>query len=483
MSRFLDLFRKKPKQEVQEQVQEQPKPVELSAAEKLYDARLHFKKLLETEEPAAQKRSFRILLKSLGYLFSIDSVTVLAGGMVYSSLMAIVPVVTILIYILGALGVVTSFLDGFTSSLIEIFGEQTGSQIGELVSTWSTNAGSLGLIGLISFVITFVFLINRLWVVYNKLYRTKMITSQARQFTNYLTYFFTGVILLAAFISIKSFFSDFLAELSGRAAFGFGVKAFRFIIPKLLLWTVLVVLINSVPNGQVQPRAALIGGTFSFVGIVLVNTLFKWIIKSLVSYSIIYGSLSSLLFLLLWLYLIWILVFAGVELSYAYQFYPVQETTEEIVSPSKIVTQMLNLLLAVFANFDQKKGPIRRQGLEKTQNLPSAVMERQIQSLIEAKLLIEVRDANGYASLMPGYQIKDMLLSDVLKIIMDINSLDTMMLSTEGGVIAHRICQLISDEFQTTTMQEVLETTVRMENAASETSGNLDINIFGSEEP
>ena len=106
------------------------------------------------------KDYFKVLVLSYTRI-SRDNVNILASGMVYSTLISIVPCITFLFAFLSVFGVLQTFLNMLTTFLVETLGDATGHEIASLIETYTGNALSLGVFGIISFLITSILLITR----------------------------------------------------------------------------------------------------------------------------------------------------------------------------------------------------------------------------------------------------------------------------------------------------------------------------------
>ena len=109
------------------------------------------------------------------------------------------------------------------------------------------------------------------------------------------------------FSALSSSFSGY--ELDGAFvlwAISFSLTVLGFFI---LNWTI--------PNRSVPIKSAFIAGLFSAVVFELLKNLFGWIMTNFTSYEIVYGAFAAVPIFLLWIYLSWIIVLLGVEISYA----------------------------------------------------------------------------------------------------------------------------------------------------------------------
>ena len=83
-----------------------------------------------------------------------DNISMMASGMVYSTLIAIIPCLTFLFAFLSAFGVLQPFMELIALIAEDTFGENTGHELMRYIEQFSSNAMSLGVIGLVSFIFT-----------------------------------------------------------------------------------------------------------------------------------------------------------------------------------------------------------------------------------------------------------------------------------------------------------------------------------------
>jgi YihY family inner membrane protein len=91
--------------------------------------------------------------------------------------------------------------------------------------------------------------------------------------------------------------------------------AFRF----ALEWAALTLLYRFLPNAYVHTSAAAVGGGFIAIGLELLRGLFGLYVHALSSMNLITGYLALILLSLLSVYLVWVLILLGVELTRAVQ--------------------------------------------------------------------------------------------------------------------------------------------------------------------
>ena len=251
--------------------------------------------------------------------FSGSSVSMLSNGMVYATLIAVVPCLALIYAVLNVFGVLDPVMEMLQTSIIETFGETTGKSLVGYLNYFTRNAVSMGIVSILSFGVTFVLLIDKVFSIVNKIYH---VPKGENLFIRYLKYAGVIVIGLAAIILGVLFVGRFnslslklrnLPDLSGLQKF------FKTIVPFALLFGLMLALTYLVPYCKVRFVSGLIGATVGTVGVGILGIVFKFVVQKSVKYSVIYGSLATLMFFFMFLSYLWKLIFASVIVSYVHQ--------------------------------------------------------------------------------------------------------------------------------------------------------------------
>ena len=251
--------------------------------------------------------------------FSGSSVSMLSNGMVYATLIAVVPCLALIYAVLNLFGVLDPVMELLQTSIIETFGETTGKSLVGYLNYFTRNAVSMGIVSILSFGVTFVLLIDKVFSIVNKIYH---VPKGENLFIRYLKYAGVIVIGLAAIILGVLFVGRFnslslklrnLPDLSGLQKF------FKTIVPFALLFGLMLALTYLVPYCKVRFVSGLIGAAVGTVGVGLLGIVFKFVVQKSVKYSVIYGSLATLMFFFMFLSYLWKLIFASVIVSYVHQ--------------------------------------------------------------------------------------------------------------------------------------------------------------------
>lgn len=265
--------------------------------------------------------------KSFAEQFSLDSASMLSNGMVYSTLVAIVPCLTFIYAVLNWFNVLDPVVSYLETFLVEVFGESQGANLVGYLNTFTQNAMSMGIVSILSFFVTFVLLIDKIYTVINRIYHTD---KAGNLVTRYLKYAGAIIIGLVSVVFIIYFLGRFnalslggLFKLPELSRFE---RIFRGVMPLAMTFAAILGIIVVVPNCKVKLNSALIGSGVGTVGIWLLFKIFRFVVMRSVKYSIIYGSLATLLFFFMFLSYLWKIFFSAVLIAYVHQceFYGVE---------------------------------------------------------------------------------------------------------------------------------------------------------------
>ena len=182
-----------------------------------------------------------------------DSIPIMASGMVYSTLTAIIPCLTFLFAFLSAFGVLQPFKDLLSMIAVDTFGASAGYELMSYLEQFSSNALSLGVIGLISFIFTGILLVNKIYISINRIFRTKASSGTVRRFTTFLTFLILGAFIVVAVFAIQSRVGTTLRNIAIGTEGGSSLLYTAIIF--LVGWVFLFILYEAVPNARIHHLA------------------------------------------------------------------------------------------------------------------------------------------------------------------------------------------------------------------------------------
>ncbi len=250
--------------------------------------------------------------------FREDALAQVAGSLTFTTLLALVPIITIALTVFSAFpvfGAVTAslktfilanFVPGSASKLITVYMQQ-----------FADKASRLTAVGIALLGVTSVMLMLTIDRVFNRIWRVRRPRPLLQRLLVYWTVLTIGPLLIGVSLYVTSWLiTASLGLLNERDAGGLLFKLFA----TALTCVALAFLYRTVPNRKVEPVDALIGGVLAGLAFEAMKSAFANFITQFGSYKLVYGAFAGLPVFLLWIYLSWIVVLAGAVITAAIPF-------------------------------------------------------------------------------------------------------------------------------------------------------------------
>jgi membrane protein len=241
--------------------------------------------------------------------FREERVTQTAGSLTYTTLLALVPLLTVALAVSTAFPVFDEWITSLQLFVLEnVLPDTPGlATLTEQVNTFTANAGRLTAIGVIGFVVTSVMLMLTIDNALNRIFRVQRRRSILQNVFVYWAIISLGPLLIGASLSATYFA---LRQSLGALRLEFVDTAFG-LVPFLLTCAALVLLYGVVPARRVDWRNALLGGVLAGIGFELAKRAFAVYLTRVPTYTLIYGAFATVPIFLIWLYLSWLVVLTG----------------------------------------------------------------------------------------------------------------------------------------------------------------------------
>ena len=249
--------------------------------------------------------------------FEADRCREQAGSLTYTTLFAVVPMLTVFLVIISSIKALEPARQQLQQLIYSNFLPKTTIAFDKAFNAFTDKSSNLTIIGILFLFVTTVMMLTSIETVFNRIWRVRETRGGIVGFMRYWTIISLGPILLGSAFVISSAVASLTVlsdnfvgyEVNGKFIFwciSFALTVLGFFI---LNWTI--------PNRRVPIKAALIAGVFSAIVFELLKNLFGYIMSNFTSYEIVYGAFAAVPIFLLWIFLSWNIVLLGVEISYA----------------------------------------------------------------------------------------------------------------------------------------------------------------------
>ncbi len=246
--------------------------------------------------------------------FAKDSCARSAASLSYSSLLALVPLMTIALTILSAFPAFSEVRFQLQNWVFRNFLPAAGIEISDQLTSFVDNATKTTGIGVLALAVTALLLLSTINSAFNAIWR---VADQRALFLKLLVYWALltlGPLLIGASLSLSSY-GFAMVEWSGIEGYTrsfFDVTQF---LPAVLSTIAFTLLYLVVPNRPVRFRHALSGAVIAALLFEFLKKGFALYLAHFPSYQALYGALAAVPIFLVWMYLSWAVILFGAEIA------------------------------------------------------------------------------------------------------------------------------------------------------------------------
>ena len=329
-----------------------------------------------------------------------------ASSLAFNTLVCLVPLSAFILFLLKMLGVVENegivFMDNFLP------GNQASEITSKVAAFANRNLGSLGAGGFFLLLLTSTALFNSVEKVFDDIWGTHRQLSFFQKYAVFYTILTIGSLLILMWIS------TFLAARKGIVTN---------LLPWVLVYCIFLFVYLALPNTVVQWKAALMGAVVAGTLFQIARIAFtKYLSVMGRNYSEIYGVLAFPLILAIWIYIVWVIVLLGTEITNVAQSLTnngsrgVARSAIPIVADERLVfvnaVFAIELFLTIARHFYQGNGAYSKSDMMSKYGLSQDLVSRVFKRLEDAELVYKVEgQIDGY---VPARALSTITLEQVV---------------------------------------------------------------------
>ncbi|MGE5173041.1 MAG: YhjD/YihY/BrkB family envelope integrity protein [Betaproteobacteria bacterium] len=322
--------------------------------------------------------------------------TLWAMSLVYTTLLSLVPLLAVSFSVLKAFGVhnkIEPFLFNFLAPLGPK-GTELSQRIVEFVN--NMKVGVLGFVGLALLIYTVVSLIQKIERSFNSVWRVRTLRSVLRRFSDYLSVILVGPVLVFAAIGITAtaLSTSFMQRLIAVEPIGTILYYTGELVPYVLVCAAFTFIYVFIPNTKVKLSSALVGGIFGGVLWETIGWGFGSFVVTTTKYGAIYSGFAVLIFFMIWLYVSWLILLVGAEISFYHQNPHALSIRRAARIPDAHLLEQIavSIMFLIAYNFYYGKGPWTLTALTHRLGLALESAEAVVEALKKKLLIVETGD-------------------------------------------------------------------------------------------
>lgn len=262
----------------------------------------------------AHSRWLWLFLCYLTRRFEADQCLRTASALAYTSLLALVPLFTVLFVSLSAFPAFQDWRETIESFIFRNFVPALGEQVRAYLVEFSDKARGLQAVGVTVLLLTVLAMLSTIESTFNVIWGVRRKRPLLVRFLVYWSVLTLGPVLIGTGMVVTSYVMT-LPAIAGHALDA-GLRT-QLIAVSPLVATLLafVLFFKLIPYRPVPVRNAVIGGVVAAVLFELAKHGFALFVTRFPSQEAIYGAFATVPIFLTWIYLSWVIVLLGAEIS------------------------------------------------------------------------------------------------------------------------------------------------------------------------
>ena len=341
--------------------------------------------------------------------------TLRAMGLVYTTLLSLVPLLAVSFSVLKGFGVHNQ-VEPLLLSMLEPLGEQgvkITNKIIEFVD--NVNVKVLGSLSLVFLFYTVISLLTKIEQALNNTWRIREYRGLIQRFTEYISIIMVGPVLIFAGLGLAasvrtSTVANALASMKG---YGTLIWLLSNLTSFLLIVGAITFIYILVPNERVKFKSAFTGAVVAAILWKITGWAFKAFVAGSTNYSAIYSGFAVAIIFMIWLYLGWLILLIGASVGFYHQHPERTSSRQQVLRLSARLREKIGLLLMlrVAQSFHNDSEKLTKQQLGKNLDIAAEALSLVIRPLEKHGLLTESCDKRRVY--LPGRSLEHIRISEI----------------------------------------------------------------------
>ncbi len=369
-------------------------------------------------------RGKRWLIQTLRLLYVVahdlttGQLTLRAMGLVYTTLISLVPLLAVSFSVLKAFGV-QGQIEPFLLEFLTPLGPK-GKEIGTTIIGFidNMNVGVLGAVGLGVLFYTVVSLVQKIEQTFNHIWQIGNSREFLRRVADYLSVLMIGPVMVVSALAMTASMvsSTFVQYLISIEPFGTMFYYLGLMIPYVLIIVAFAFMYIFIPNTSVKLGPALTGATVSGILWKTAGMLFASFAAGSTKYDAIYSSFAILIMFMIWLYLSWLIFLLGSQIAFYRQHPEHVRRSRGIIKLSSRQKEKLALMTMYWIGKRYYLGqkPWTLSALSTELGVPADLLSTMLDNLTSKGLIVEIMDKD--IAYIPARDLDAITLHELINI-------------------------------------------------------------------
>jgi membrane protein len=289
-------------------------------------------------------QDFLAFMRFIAMRFSQDKCAQVAASLTFTTLLSLVPLITIALILFSAFPVFEQYSSQIKTFLINsLMPDMASKVITQYMRQFTDSAMRLTAVGIALLAVTAMWLLLTIEQAFNAIWRVTHSRPWLKRLVIYWAMLTLAPLLIGASLALTSWVVGLSMGYAKHVpVFGVGILK---LLPVLLTWLAFAMLFHYVPNRYVPRDHALIGALVAALAFEAMNRAFGYYVSHFPTYKLVYGAFASIPIFLMWIYLSWLAILFGAVIAASLSHWRAPATTHP--SPAGRLLDALRVLQAM----------------------------------------------------------------------------------------------------------------------------------------
>ena len=294
-------------------------------------------------------------------------------------------------------------------------------RLNEIVAKFFTGAsrGSITLFSVLIVIWAALALLSTIERAFNNIWHVARGRSFLHRMINYWAILTLGPLLLGVGVYASTKYAT-LEQLQKTVLGHIAPELSSYIVATVAFFLLYFVL----PNTKVKAKAAIWGAAVAALVWIVAKNLFGYYVTEWKPYSTVYGVMALIPITVLWIYITWLIVLFGLQLTFTTQHLKTLDAAE--ISAAKKTEDYfiandftaINIVREIAAAFEQNSAPVSGEIIFSKLNIPAEFGEKILNHLVNSELI--ARTSEPRAGFLPAKDPANIKLSDIAEAIAEV---------------------------------------------------------------
>jgi len=292
------------------------------------------------------------LARFMAARFVQDRCAETAASLTFTTLLSLVPIITIALTVFSAFPVFEDFSSEIKIFLIKnLMPENAGRIITQYMQQFADSATRLTTMGVVFLAVTAMLMMLTIDKAFNVIWRVSRHRPLVKRLVIYWAVLTLAPLLIGASLSLTSWLVGLSMGYAKHIPF-FGVGALK-LLPVLFTTLAFALMFRLVPNRHVPREHALFGAIVAAILFESMNRIFGYYVSHFPTYKLVYGAFASVPIFLMWIYLSWLIILMGAVFTASLSHW--RAPSSKHLLPAALVLDALRILQNMSKCLEQGK--------------------------------------------------------------------------------------------------------------------------------